>query len=120
LRSTIPLSLFKKYPEYLKTFARLRKVKDPDDLANNRALQVHAVQFMKGMSSLAENIDDLESLDELLYKVASRHQPLGLKPIDMKVIKFPSVMSRVQASKGFLYKPMKYEHREEVLWAKKI
>jgi hemoglobin-like flavoprotein len=76
--------LFTNYPNYLKSFPRFRKI-NMNELSTNKALQAHAVQFMKGMSAMAENIDDLECLDELLYKIAARHQPLKLQPRDMKV-----------------------------------
>jgi hypothetical protein len=46
---------------------------------------------MKGLGTLVECLDEetelgcAELLDELLYKIATRHHPFGLKEKDLKV-----------------------------------
>ncbi|CAG0917973.1 unnamed protein product [Notodromas monacha] len=76
------VKFFSENPTYTQTFTRFRHV-TLDDLPNNKALQAHAVTFMKGMGTLVENVDDLECMDELLYKIATRHHPFGLKASDL-------------------------------------
>jgi hemoglobin-like flavoprotein len=77
------LQLFAKYPDYQQVFVRMKNV-SPEDLPTHKALLAHALTFMRGMDAIVDSLDDLGCIDELLYKIATKHQPFGLKEADLK------------------------------------
>jgi hypothetical protein len=76
--------LLKQHPEYKPQFRRVKDV-PTDELESNKALQVHSVLFMKAMDTLVSYLDDDEYADEILHKIANRHQHLNVAEGDLKV-----------------------------------
>jgi len=72
------MKLFQEYPEYQHLFKAFADI-PMDKLATNGRLIAHVTSVMYAMSSLIDNLDDLECLVELLHKIGISHKPRNLK-----------------------------------------
>ena len=69
---------------YQDLFAGIRGIK-PEDLPTSKKVAAHGLVFMSAMETLVENIEDKETLEELLRKIAVRHNTFGITVRDYKV-----------------------------------
>ncbi|CAG0907155.1 unnamed protein product, partial [Darwinula stevensoni] len=80
-----PSSLFQTYPAYQDLFAAIRGIK-PEDLKTSKKVAAHGLVFMSSIETLVENLEDKETLEELLRKIAVRHNTFGLLVPDYKKV----------------------------------
>jgi len=71
------IRLFKKHPETQLVFKSF-KGQQPESLADNKRLAAHATTVMASVATLVDNLDDIDTLLELLNKVAENHKRRGL------------------------------------------
>jgi len=78
--------LFTAHPRYQSFFKGIDKI-PLDELINNKRLKAHGLTFMVSVGSLVSNLDDLDTLTELLLKIGQNHGRRKLKREDFQVCK---------------------------------
>jgi len=72
------LALFRAHPSYQSYFKSFADV-PMDKLKENRKLHAHAFSVMYAISSMVNNLDDIECLLEVLTKTGRAHSPRNIK-----------------------------------------
>ncbi|CAG0894154.1 unnamed protein product [Darwinula stevensoni] len=75
--------LFDTYPEYQDLFVAVRGV-PPEELKTSKKLAAHGLLFMTAVDAVVANMEEQEILEELMRKMAARHNPFGLTKADYK------------------------------------
>ncbi|CAG0906541.1 unnamed protein product, partial [Darwinula stevensoni] len=73
--------LFDTFPEFQDLFVAVRGVA-PEELKTSKKLAAHGLFFMSAVEAFVANMEELEVLEELLRKMAARHNQFGLTKAD--------------------------------------
>ncbi|CAG7834222.1 unnamed protein product [Allacma fusca] len=80
------LHFFQTFPEYQRKFKGFADV-PLVQLAENKRLKAHAFTVLNAINGLIDNLDDLEVLNELLFKTGQNHIKRNLKISDFQNLK---------------------------------
>lgn len=72
------LCFFKRHPEHQKLFHDFKDVR-VSELPNEQKFRGHAVRVFFAITSLIDNLDDLDTVVDILQKTARDHKPRGVK-----------------------------------------
>lgn len=74
------IKLFKAFPASQQLFEKLKDYTDFEELARNKKMKAHATRVMAALTSLVENIDQPDILDELLRNTSVTHYRMRMPP----------------------------------------
>jgi hemoglobin-like flavoprotein len=76
--------LFETYPSYQNIFSSF-KGQSLDELSRSALLRAHAHTAMQGISTIVDNLEDVETLSHLVEKLVQNHHRRGVSSEHFKV-----------------------------------